>query len=108
MRSLTADGFIDGVRERGSQLAAGLASLSAGFALGEVRAAGLLVALELGRDTGPAIVAQARSAGLLLNSPRPHCLRFMPALNSSPDEIAAGLDTLRDVLARILRSAGMG
>ena len=101
MRSLTADGFIDGVRERGSQLAAGLASLSAGFALGEVRAAGLLVALELGCDLAPQVVAKARADGLLLNAPRPHCLRFMPALNTTSAETEAGLGILRGVLERV-------
>jgi acetylornithine/N-succinyldiaminopimelate aminotransferase len=41
------------------------------------------------------VVALARDRGLLLNGPRPHCLRFMPALNSTADEVVMGLELLR-------------
>ena len=34
---------------------------------------------------------------LMTTTPRPHCLRFMPALNSSPAQIAEGLVLLRKV-----------
>jgi len=61
------------------------------------RGRGLLQALDLGRALGPDIVERARGLtphGLLLNSPRPHLLRLMPALNVSADEI--------DIMARQL------
>ena len=41
----------------------------------------------------------ARARGLLVNAARPHCLRFMPRLNSSADEIAQGLALLDQTLS---------
>ena len=43
-------------------------------------------------DERAAIVAQALEAGLLLNSPQPDALRFMPALNVTRGEIAEMID----------------
>ncbi len=103
LRSLLAEGFLAESRQVGQQLAAGLSALSREFALGEVRGMGLLLALELGCTQGPEIVERAREAGLLLNAPRPHCLRFMPALNSTPEEIREGLQLLRRILAETLQ-----
>ncbi|MBQ0942016.1 acetylornithine transaminase [Ideonella sp. 4Y16] len=91
--------FLANVRERGAQLQQGLQALSARSGLGEVRGAGLLWALELGQDRAPALVQAAREAGLLVNAARPHCLRFMPRLNSTAQEIDQGLAILGQVLA---------
>ena len=55
--------------------------------MGAERGIGLLRALELKADIGGKVVSIARDNGLLLNSPRPPLLRFMPALNVSKDEI---------------------
>jgi len=90
--------FLAGVRERGAQLRDGLESLSQRFGLGEVRGEGLLLALELGSDQAPELVRAARERGLLLNAARPGCLRFMPRLNSTPQELALGLGLLAQVL----------
>ena len=102
--TLLAPGFLPGVEARGRQLSEGLAALSRQHGLGEVRGRGLLVALDLGRDIGARIVELARDGGLLLNSPRPNTLRFMPALNVSAEEVALmlrGLDTaIRAALAQ--------
>lgn len=99
LRTLSGDGFLAQVRSVGAELAAGLMAISAEFGLGEVRGSGLLLALELGRDGAADVVLAARERGLLLNAPRPQCLRFMPALNTSRTEVAAGLALLRAVLA---------
>lgn len=99
VRSLLADGFLDGARRVGSQLAEGLIRLSGQFDLGAVRARGLLLALDLGRETAPRVVAQARDRGLLLNAPKPNCLRFMPALNTTPGEVEDGLELLRQIFS---------
>src|SRR5262245_8934820 len=104
MDALLAPGFLDGVTECGRQLTEGLKKLAARHSLGEVRGRGLLVALDLGRDLGPKIVDAAREAGLLLNSPRPASLRFMPALTVSAGEIEQMLRTLDGVLEKTLRS----
>jgi len=102
MDALLAPGFLDGVTERGRQLTDGLRKLAAKHALGEVRGRGLLVALDLGRDVGAKIVEAAREAGLLLNSPRPATLRFMPALTVSAGEIDEMLGTLDGLLGKIV------
>jgi len=47
-----------------------------------------LLALDLKLPIGASIVAQAFEAGVLLNSPQPDALRFMPALNVTREEIA--------------------
>ncbi len=87
LRALLAPGFLDEVASKGRYLWARLQDLSVRYGLGEVRGQGLLLALDLGSDTGPLLVERARERGLLLNSPRPHLLRFMPALNIEEEEI---------------------
>ncbi len=99
LRSLTFPGFLDATRAAGEVLAAELRALSVELGLGEVRGAGMLWALELGADRAPQVVNAAREHGLLLNAPRPHCLRLMPALNTTAGEIDQGLRLLRSALA---------
>ena len=82
-------------RENLLLIADGLRCLSAELGLGEVRGRGLLLALELGDVLAPEVVVRARDLGLLINAPRPHCLRFMPALTTTGDELAEGLALLR-------------
>lgn len=98
MHSLLAEGFLAQSRQVGEQLAGGLRQLSTEFGLGEVRGRGLLLALELGHEQADRVVTLARERGLLLNAPRAHCLRFMPALNTTPAEVTQGLALLRGVL----------
>ncbi len=92
--------FLAGVRERGAHLQQHLQRLSERHQLAGERGSGLLRALDLGRPIGGALVEAARELqpeGLLLNSPRPHLLRFMPALNvpfEDVDRMAAQLDGL--------------
>ena len=93
--------FLQNVTRSGRLLGSELQKLSARHGLGGVRGTGLLQALDLKRPIGPAIVNDARDAGLLLNSPRPDSLRFMPALNVSSAEIAEMIDGLDGVLTRI-------
>lgn len=87
LRQITQPGFLGEVEGKGQVLRECLEALSAQHGLGEVRGRGLLVALELGRDLGQAVVAAAMKRGLLLNSPRPSVLRFMPALTVTREEI---------------------
>ena len=90
--------FLEQVRENGDYLGAQLRALSKELGLGEVRGQGLLVALELGKPVGAKVVDEALKRYLLINSPRPTSLRFMPALNVSRAEIDTMLATLRIVL----------
>jgi len=78
-----------------------LVKLSEAHGLAGERGEGLLRALKLGRDIGPQIVDRARDLaplGLLLNSPRPDLLRFMPALNVTTVEIDQMIAMLSGVL----------
>ncbi|HET8898904.1 MAG TPA: acetylornithine transaminase [Rhodanobacteraceae bacterium] len=100
--ALTAPGFLDSVNARGAQLAAGLTALSERWGMHGERGQGLLRALMLDRDDGPALVEAARQRapeGLLLNAPRPNLLRFMPALNVSAAEIDTMLAWLNALIA---------
>jgi len=104
LNEMLKPGFLDHVQAMGEYLSTRLKALSAERGLGAERGIGLLRALELNADRGAAIVAYARdelaaadgwaNIGLLLNSPRPACLRFMPALNVSREEIDRMLDGL--------------
>lgn len=102
MTTLLDSGFLASVRETGRYFQVQLRQLSETFGLGEVRGNGLLLALDLGHDIASDVVLRAREAGLLLNAPRPHLLRFMPALNSGRNEIDEGIGVLAQVLAMIV------
>jgi len=99
--TLSEPAFLAQVRATGNLLKQGLCDLSARHGLGEVRGEGLLLALELGSDIAPAIVRACRDAGLLLNAARPGCLRLMPRLNSTREEVEHGLAVLDGVLERV-------
>ncbi len=102
MQRLLAPGFLAEVEARGQYLAKRLLELSAKHGLKGERGSGLLRALILDDERGPAIVQAAlklEGVGLLLNSPRPNLLRFMPALNVSESEI----DQMIELLDRLLQ-----
>jgi acetylornithine/N-succinyldiaminopimelate aminotransferase len=94
-------GFLKLVTETGLYLASELQRISARHGLGEVRGKGLLLALDLKRPIGTAIVALAREDGVLLNAPQPDALRFMPALNVTRDEIGQMIAHLDAVLGKL-------
>ncbi|HET8596802.1 MAG TPA: acetylornithine transaminase [Castellaniella sp.] len=103
--ALAAPGFLDQVNALGNHLSAGLMALSDKWGMHGERGQGLLRALIMDRDDGPALVAAARDRtpeGLLLNAPRGNLLRFMPALNVSTQEIDTMLEWL-DALIRQVR-----
>ncbi len=96
--------FLPSVKEKGAYLSSELMKFSDKHGLQGERGEGLLRALKLGSDIGGKIVEIARDMkpiGLLLNSPRPDLLRFMPALNVSKEEI----DQMLVMLAEILHQA---
>ncbi len=101
---LTAPGFLPSVVEKGAYLREQLLALSSEFGLGGERGEGLLRALVLNKDIGPQLVEEARDMqpeGLLLNSPRPNLLRFMPALNVTIGEIDQMIGMLRTLLKKL-------
>jgi acetylornithine/N-succinyldiaminopimelate aminotransferase len=104
IEQLLAPGFLDSVKAKGNLLQAELLKLCAEFNLEGERGEGLLRALMLGKDIGGKLVELARERspeGLLINSPRPNLLRFMPALNVSDDEIRMMCNILRELLKQV-------
>jgi acetylornithine/N-succinyldiaminopimelate aminotransferase len=101
LQTLSQPDFLAHVRAMGALLRQGLQRLSQQWGLGEVRGEGLLLALELGHDHAPEVVQACRERGLLVNAARPHCLRFMPRLNSTEAEILEGLALLNASLAQV-------
>ncbi len=104
LSELIKPGFLQSVKEKGAYMSAELLKLCDKHGLEGERGEGLLRALKLGKDIGPKIVETARDmepVGLLLNSPRPDLLRFMPALNVTTDEIDQMISMLSDVLAKL-------
>jgi acetylornithine/N-succinyldiaminopimelate aminotransferase len=98
---VAAPDFLKSVVDNGLFLESELQRLSARHGLGEVRGRGLLLALDLKHPIGASIVAQAHEDGVLLNSPQPDALRFMPALNVTREEIAAMIECLDAILTRM-------
>jgi acetylornithine/N-succinyldiaminopimelate aminotransferase len=104
LSELLKPGFLQSVKDKGAYMSNALNKLSAKHGLEGERGEGLLRALKLGKDIGPKIVETARDmepAGLLLNSPRPDLLRFMPSLNLSTDEIDQMISMLSDVMTKL-------
>jgi acetylornithine/N-succinyldiaminopimelate aminotransferase len=104
IEQLLAPGFLEGVKAKGELLQSELLKLVTEFNLEGERGAGLLRALMLGKDIGSKLVELARDRnpeGLLINSPRPNLLRFMPALNVSDDEIRQMSNMLRELLKEV-------
>lgn len=97
--------FLAGVRERAAQLSVGLQAVARDHGLLGERGLGLLRALVLPSDVAGEVVAAAQAlepVGLLLNAPRPHLIRLMPALNISAAEMDEGLALLRRALREVL------
>jgi len=104
IKTLLAPGFLQSVKDKGAYLSRELLQLTEKHGLEGERGEGLLRALKLGSDIGPQIVDIARDlnpVGLLLNSPRPNLLRFMPALNVTTAEIDQMIAMLSDVLSQL-------
>ena len=105
--ALAAPGFMESVNARAKQLSEGLLALSAKYGMKGERGMGLLRALIMDRDDGPAIVEAARNLtpnGLLLNAPRGNLLRFMPALNVTAEEIDTMLAQLDGLIAQVRKA----
>jgi acetylornithine/N-succinyldiaminopimelate aminotransferase len=97
-------GFLQEVTQSGIYLTAALQSLSRRHGCGGVRGRGLLLALDLARDIGPAVAAEAFRRGVLINAPRPDSLRFMPALNVTRAEIDQMIDVLDAALTAVVQA----
>jgi acetylornithine/N-succinyldiaminopimelate aminotransferase len=100
LEEVSQPSFLKSASEAGLYLESELQKLSTRHGLGDVRGRGLLLALDLKLPIGASIVTQAFEAGLLLNSPQPDALRFMPALNVTREEIGAIIEGLDQILTK--------
>ena len=107
-KELTKPGFLASVQEKAEYLSLQLEKLSKEFGMQGERGFGLLRALKLGDNIGGKLVEAARDmepVGLLINSPRPDLLRFMPALNVTKEEIDELISMLRVVIQQVKNAA---
>ena len=105
IEQILAPGFLQSVITKGQLLQSELLKLSSEFGLQGERGKGLLRALMLGKDIGGQLVDLAREhepEGLLINSPRPDLLRFMPALTVADEEIVQMCAILRTLLKKVI------
>jgi acetylornithine/N-succinyldiaminopimelate aminotransferase len=98
MEEIAKPDFLPRVARTGAYLAGRLETLSRRHRCGGVRGKGLLLAIDLGREIGPSVVAQAFQRGVLINAPRPDSLRFMPALTVTHEEIDLMIGVLDEAL----------
>lgn len=104
LKELLLPGFMASVKEKADYLSKALLKLSEKHSLQGERGEGLLRALKLGSDIGAKLVEAGRDMqpfGVLLNSPRPDLLRFMPALNVSIAEIDQMIEMLDSLLTNV-------
>ncbi|UWF48854.1 aminotransferase class III-fold pyridoxal phosphate-dependent enzyme [Pseudomonas sp. N3-W] len=94
-------GFFDHVEQTGQYLRDGLLRLAHRYGHGQLRGQGLLWGLTLSEDSADAVVNAALNEGLLLNAPRPDCLRFTPALTVSKSSIDEMLLRLARAFSRV-------
>ncbi|MDO7869657.1 acetylornithine transaminase [Nocardioides jiangxiensis] len=94
--TIEKDGLLEHVAAVGERLAAGLAAEPR---ITEVRAAGLLIGVDLadGIDSA-AVVTAALEAGFILNNPTPNRLRFAPPLVLTDADVDAFLAALPGIL----------
>jgi len=104
VKTVCEDTFLQQVRETGEILAHNLREIAQRHGLGSVYGTGLLLALDTAGMSATTIVQRAMNKGLLLNAPRENRLRFMPALNTSMNEIDLMCDMLDEMLGEFKTS----
>jgi acetylornithine aminotransferase/acetylornithine/N-succinyldiaminopimelate aminotransferase len=105
--AIEREGLLSNAAAMGARLAAGLERLRGSHpALGQVRAAGLLVGADLSIEAA-AVVDACRERGLLVNAVRPKTLRFAPPLIVSATEVDRALEILDAALAAVDAPAEM-
>ena len=104
LRSVTGPGFLPAVAQVAEYLRTSLEERASQLGCPSVRGRGMLLALVLPKAVGPRVCEACFDAGLLLNSPRPELLRFMPALTVTPNEVDAMLANLRPAVELALRA----
>jgi acetylornithine/N-succinyldiaminopimelate aminotransferase len=104
LQEISSPQLLEHINQMGQYLSQQLESVREQYHGVEVRGKGLLQALVFSHDKAAEIVKQARSlpTPLLINSPRPNTLRFMPALNVKKDEIDLMITYLKQAIEKSL------
>lgn len=98
LRTITAPGFLEGVRARAEQLDQRLRDLAARLpVVTELRGLGLIRGVRLDGDAA-AVVGRARELGLLLVTAGPDVVRLLPPLNTPEELLDRGVDLLGQAL----------
>lgn len=82
----------------GDYLSERLKELASQYPILNIRGKGLLIAFDLPEPVGKEIVSECFENGLIINSPQPSAIRFMPPLIVTKGEIDEMLDILKKVL----------
>lgn len=98
LRTLTAPGFLEGVRKRAERLDGSLRRLAARTsAVRELRGLGLIRGVVVDGDA-PGVVTRARERGLLLVAAGPDVVRLLPPLNAPDEQLDMGVELLEEAL----------
>jgi acetylornithine/N-succinyldiaminopimelate aminotransferase len=98
LRTLTAPGFLEGVRKRAEWLDGLLRQLAARTsAVRELRGLGLIRGVLVDGDA-PGVVTRARERGLLLVAAGPDVVRLLPPLNTPDEQLDMGVELLEEAL----------
>jgi predicted acetylornithine/succinylornithine family transaminase len=98
LRTLTAPGFLEGVRKRAERLDGSLRRLATRTsAVRELRGLGLIRGVLVDGDA-PGVVTRARECGLLLVAAGPDVVRLLPPLNAPDEQLDMGVKLLEEAL----------
>ncbi|HUO34255.1 MAG TPA: aspartate aminotransferase family protein [Candidatus Acidoferrum sp.] len=99
-------GLLDHIRERGSELRAGIETLAESFPfIREVRGEGLMLGVDLTIEGAP-LVQDALKRGLIINCTHEHILRLLPPYIITRRDIAEFFKRFEAVLAHAKNSQG--
>jgi len=100
--AIREEGLVENAARIGAHLAQGLAALQAkGGLVAEVRARGLMIAVDLREPIAGRVKQQCARRGLLINTVGASMLRLLPPMVLTREEADEGLGILSDVLAGI-------
>ncbi len=101
MDIMTADGFLENVRNNSRYFQEQLNEIGKEYGLGPVRGIGFMVGMPVG-EIGPKIVEECRNLGLLINCVGGNTLRFLPPLIVGKQEIDEAVSILKKSFAVVL------
>lgn len=97
-------GLLEQIRERGTELRAGIETLAETFPfIQEVRGEGLMIGVDLTIEGGP-LVQEALKSGLLINCTHEHILRLLPPYIITRRDVAEFLKRFEAVFAQVKKS----